>query len=148
MKVILLEDVKKLGQKGDVVDVAEGYARNYLMPKGLAKEATAGGLKALKAVKEREAEQQKRQLKKAQELAEQLDGKVVTIITRAGEKGRLFGSVTNKEVAEVIKAQFQVEMDRRKIELNEAIKSLGDYTIKVKLHPQIAAKMIVRVANE
>lgn len=148
MKVILLADVKKLGQKGQVVEVAEGYARNYLIPKGLAKQATEGSLKELKVVKEREAARQQEQLEQARETAARLEGKVVTIISKSGDKGRLFGSVTNKEVAEAIGEQYQVAIDRRKIELKEAIKTIGEYEIKAKLHPKVAAKMIVRVVSE
>lgn len=148
MKVILLEDVAKLGQKGEVVDVADGYARNYLMPRGLVKQATAGGLKELKVVKEREAEHKKKQKKKAQALADQLEGKAVDIITKAGDKGRLFGSVTNKEIAEAIHGQYQVKVDRRKIDLKEAIKSLGEHSVSVKIHPEVAANMVVRVVSE
>lgn len=148
MKVILLSDVKKLGQKGDVVEVAEGYARNYLIPKGLAREATAGSLKELKAIKAKQAAQEKQQLEQARQIASKLEGQAIQIISKAGDKGRLFGSVTNKEVAEALEAQFDVEIDRRKIELKEAIKSLGDYPIKVKIHPQVAANMTVRVVGE
>lgn len=148
MKVILLSDVKKLGQKGDVVDVAEGYARNYLLPKGLAKEATAGSLKELNAIKERQLAREKEQLEQAKKLAAKLNGQAVQITSKAGDKGRLFGSVTNKEVAEAIAAQFQVDIDRRKIELKDAIKSLGEYPVKVKIHPQVTAEMIVRVVGE
>lgn len=148
MKVILLADVKKLGQKGDVVDVAEGYARNYLIPKGLAKQATEGSLKELKVVKEREAARRQEQLAEAREQASRLEGKVVVISGKAGDKGRLFGSVTNKEVAEAIHDQYQVEIDRRKIELKEAIKAVGEYPIKVKLHPKVSATMTVRVVSE
>lgn len=148
MKVILLSDVKKLGQKGDVVEVAEGYARNYLIPKGLAKEATAGSLKELKAIKAKQAAEEKQQLEQARRIASKLEGQSIQITSKAGDKGRLFGSVTNKEVAEALEAQFQVDIDRRKIELKEAIKSLGDYPIKVKIHPQVAANMTVRVVGE
>lgn len=148
MKVILLSDVKKLGQKGDVVEVAEGYARNYLIPKGLAKEATAGSLKELKAIKAKQAAQEQQQLEQARQIASKLEGQSIQITSKAGDKGRLFGSVTNKEVAEALEAQFQVDIDRRKIEMKEAIKSLGDYPIKVKIHPQVAANMTVRVVGE
>ena len=148
MKVILLTDVKKLGQKGDVVEVAEGYARNYLIPKGLAKPATEGSLKELKVVKEREAAQKQKQLEQAKELASRLEGKDIIITSKAGDKGRLFGSVTNKEVAEAIHAQYQVEVDRRKVELKEAIKALGEYPVKVQLHPKVSANMTVRVVSE
>lgn len=148
MKVILLSDVKKLGQKGDVVEVAEGYARNYLIPKGLAKEATEGSLRELQAIKEKQLAREREQLEQAKQLAAKLHGQAVQITGKAGDKGRLFGSVTNKEVAEAIAAQFQVDIDRRKIELKEAIKSLGDYPVKVKIHPQVTADIIVRVVSE
>ncbi|HHY61252.1 MAG TPA: 50S ribosomal protein L9 [Clostridia bacterium] len=148
MKVILLSDVKSLGHKGDVVEVAEGYARNYLIPKGLAKEATAGSLRELQAIKEKQQAREKEQLEQAKQLAAKLHGQAVRITSKAGDKGRLFGSVTNKEVAEAIAAQFQVDIDRRKIELKEAIKALGEYPVKVRIHPQVTADMIVRVVGE
>lgn len=148
MKVILLSDVKSLGHKGDVVEVAEGYARNYLIPKGLAKEATGGSLRELQAIKEKQQAREKEQLEQAKQLAAKLHGQAVRITSKAGDKGRLFGSVTNKEVAEAIAAQFQVDIDRRKIELKEAIKALGEYPVKVRIHPQVTADMIVRVVGE
>lgn len=148
MKVILLQDVKKLGQEGDVVEVAEGYGRNYLIPKGMAELATSGGLRALKKVKEQEARLREKQKQQAQKLADKLNDKAVSITTKAGDKGRLFGSVTNKEIAEAIDEQYEVIVDRRKIELSEPIKALGDHPIKVKLHPQVVAEMIVRVVSE
>lgn len=145
MKVILLKDVKNLGEKGSVVDVAEGYGRNYLIPKGIAKLATEGGLKEVEEHQAREEAKAKKQLEQAEKLGSKIAGKVVEIPTKAGETGRLFGSVTNKEVADAIETQYSVKIDRRKIELQEGIKSLGDHPVKIKLHPQVNIEMIVRV---
>jgi large subunit ribosomal protein L9 len=148
MKVILLQDVKKLGQKGDVVEVAAGYGRNYLLPRGLAKEATPGNLRELEAVKRQQAEKQSKELEEARMLAAKLSGETVSIRVKSGEKGKLFGSVTSKEIAETISAQFGEEIDKRKVELPEAIKTLGDFPVKIKLHPQAVAELTVRVVAE
>ncbi len=148
MKVILLQDVKKLGQKGDVVEVADGYGRNYLLPRGLAKEATPGNLRELEAVKRQQAEKQSKELEEARMLAAKLSGETVSIRVKSGEKGKLFGSVTSKEIAETISAQFGEEIDKRKVELPEAIKTLGDFPVKIKLHPQAVAEVTVRVVAE
>ncbi|MGI6553172.1 MAG: 50S ribosomal protein L9 [Clostridia bacterium] len=148
MKVILLQDVKKLGQKGDVVEVADGYGRNYLLPRGLAKEATPGNLRELEAVKRQQAEKQSKELEEARMLAAKLSGETVSIRVKSGEKGKLFGSVTSKEIAETISAQFGEEIDKRKVELPEAIKTLGDFPVKIKLHPQAVAELTVRVVAE
>ncbi len=148
MKVILLEDVKKLGGKGSVIDVAEGYGRNYLIPRGLAKLATEGSLKEVEAHQAREGAKAQKQLEIAQKIGGKLAGKIIEIPAKAGEKGRLFGSVTNKEVADAIEAQYEVKIERRKIDLADGIKSLGDHPIKIKLHPQVTAEMIVRVFGQ
>lgn len=148
MKVILLQDVKKLGGKGDVVEVADGYGRNYLLPRGLAREATSGNLKELEVIKQQQAEKQSKELEEARIQASKLSGSIVSIRVKAGEKGKLFGSVTSKEIADTIAAQFGLEVDKRKVDLPEAIKTLGDFPIKVKLHPQAIAEVTVRVVAE
>ncbi|MFA5535978.1 MAG: 50S ribosomal protein L9 [Bacillota bacterium] len=148
MKVILLKDVKKLGEKGDVVDVAEGYGRNYLVPRGLAKPATKGSLKEVEELQAREGARAQKQLETAQGLGGKLAGKVVEIPAKAGDKGRLFGSVTNKEVADAIEAQYKIKIDRRKIDLADGIKSLGDHPVTIKLHAQVTVEMIVRVFGQ
>lgn len=145
MKVILKQDVKKLGKKGDVVEVAEGYARNYLLPRGLAVEASAGNLKTLE--KQKEAEQRRREVEKAEALriAEKLKEITVVVHGKAGENGRLFGSVTAKDVAEALARDFGIKIDRRKMQLEEPIKAVGVYYIPVRLHAEVEATVKVHV---
>ncbi|WP_206811260.1 50S ribosomal protein L9 [Paradesulfitobacterium ferrireducens] len=145
MKVILKEDVKAIGKKGQVYEVADGYARNFLFPRGLAVEATAGSLQDLahkKAVEEKRKEKEKQN---AAELAGRLNSLVVEVATKTGEGGRLFGSVTSKEIAEALKKNFGIELDKRKLELKEPIKALGEYTLVAKLHPEVSARVQVKV---
>ncbi|AKX92961.1 50S ribosomal protein L9 [Neomoorella thermoacetica] len=148
MKVILTADVAKLGNRGTLVEVSEGYARNYLLPRGLAVEATAGRLKELDLEKKRREKKENQELENARRQAARLDGAVVKITTRAGETGKLFGSVTNKEIAEAIKNTFQISLDRRKIDLKEPIKALGSYEVTLKLHPTVQAHLRVQVVAE
>jgi len=145
MEVILKQDVKGLGHEGDTVKVADGYARNYLIPRGLAVVASDSNLKALKV--ERQAVQKKahRELSTARKLASELAATGITIRRKAGEGGRLFGSVTSKDVADAIKEVLGVEVDRRKIDLSEPIKSVGSYSVPVKLHPDVAVKIMIEV---
>jgi len=145
MKVILLAEVKNLGKKGTVVEVADGYARNYLIPRGLAREASPAGLRALEEEQQRVSRRAARELAEAQRLGERMQGLVVTIPARAGEEGRLFGSVTTRDVAGAITRALGIEMDRRKVELREPIKALGDYPVTIKLHPGVSATVTARV---
>ncbi len=145
MKVILLEDVKKLGKKGDLVDVADGYARNYLLPRNLAQEATAGGIKQNKQKKAALEKRKKKEKDLAQEIAEKLSKTSVTLKVKAGDQGKLFGSVTSKDISEALKEQQQIQVDRRKIELTEPIKSLGSYEVDIKLAPEVEAKLTVKI---
>ena len=147
MKVILLEDVKKLGKKGDLVDVSDGYARNFLFPRNLAKEATEGSLKQLKQVKDAIAKKKQKELEQAKELAKVLSNTTVTLKVKAGEQGKLFGSVTSKDISEALKKQYNIEVDRRKIELQEPIKSLGSYKVDIKLAPEVDAKLSVKIVE-
>ena len=147
MKVILLEDVKKLGKKGDLVDVSDGYARNFLFPRNLAKEATEGSLKQLKQEKDALAKKKQKELEQAKELAKVLSNTTVTLKVKAGEQGKLFGSVTSKDISEALKKQYNIEVDRRKIELQEPIKSLGSYKVDVKLAPGVDAKLSVKIVE-
>lgn len=148
MKVILTRDVKNLGKKGEVVKVADGYARNYLIPRGLAEEATDSRLKNLKQKQKAKARKKQKELEEAREKAKELEGRVVTIRTKAGEKGKLFGSVTSKDVAEAVKKEFGLDVDKRKIELGDPIKSLGRYPVEIKLYPDVTAEIIVAVEEE
>lgn len=146
MKVILKQDVAGQGKKGDLVNVSDGYARNFLFPKGLASEANAQALNeynSKQASKEHHAAVEK---KAAQDLAKQLEGKTVKLTAKAGSNGKLFGSITSKEIAEGIKSQFGADLDKRKISLKGDIKAFGSYSAQIKLHPGIAATMAVEVS--
>jgi len=147
LKVILLEDIKKLGKKGDLVNVADGYARNYLFPRNLAKEATAGGIKQLKQEKAALENKRKKEKEQAKELAAKLSDTIITLKVKSGEQGKLFGSVTSKDISEALKEQQKIEVDRRKIELSEPIKSLGSYKVDIKLAPEVDAKLTVKIVE-
>ncbi len=143
MKVILKQDVKKLGKKGALVDVSDGYARNYLIPHGLAEEATPQKIKAWQKQQEKLKKQQEKLKKEALEIKSRLDGSYVNIKAKAGEKGKLFGSITSTHIAEAIKDQLAVEIDKKDIKLDQPIKELGAYKISIKLYPGIEAKINV-----
>ena len=142
MKVILLQDVKKMGKKGDVIEASDGYARNYLFPRKLAEEATANALHVVNAKKENERKKILAELEAAQKLAAELKGKEVTINAKAGDNGRLFGAITNKDIAEVINSSFNLSIDKKKIVVN-TIKVAGEYEVEVKLYPEVSTKMKV-----
>ncbi len=145
MKVILKEDVKALGKKGKVCEVSDGYARNFLIPRGLAVEATQGNVQDL-AHKQKQEEQRKQKEKEAAlDLAARIEAMTVVLKVKVGEKGRLFGSVTNKEIAEVLEKEYNLKLDKRKFELKETIKSIGEHTITVKLHPEVNGTLKIRV---
>lgn len=145
MKVILLEDVKKLGKKGDVVEISDGYARNYVLPKKLGVEANNQNMNDLKLKKANEAKIAKEQLEAAKAFAEELESKEVVVCIKTGEGGKSFGSVSSKEIAEAAKTQCNMEIDKKKIQMPEAIKSLGVYEVAVKLHPKVTGKLKVKV---
>lgn len=148
MKVILLEDVKKIGKKGDVINTSDGYARNYLFPKKLAQEATDANLHILNNKKENERKQKLAELEAAQKLAQELKGKEIKLSAKTGENGKLFGAITNKDVAELIDKQYGVKVDKKKIVM-ETIKVAGGYDIEVKLYPEVTTKMrVIIVPNE
>lgn len=147
MKVILLQDEKKLGKKGDIIEASEGYARNYILPKKIGVEATAKNLNDLKLKQAKEDRQAREQLDAAKELAALLESKQVIVKIRAGEGGRAFGSVSSKEIAAACQAQHGIEIDRKKIVLTENLKSFGSYEVGVKLHPQVTGKLTVKVAE-
>ena len=145
MNVILLEDVKSLGKKGDVVKVNDGYARNYIIPKKLGIEATAKNMNDLKLKRASEEKKAKELLATAQEFAVRLETMSVSVKMRAGEGGKLFGSVSSKEIASAYKEQCGVEIDKKKIQLDEPLKAYGEYEITVRLHPQVTGKLQVKV---
>lgn len=148
MKVVLLQDVKKLGKKGEVLEVSEGYARNFLIPQKLVALATNDMLNQLQQQKSAVADRQKRQQEEARLMAAQLGKIEVKVVTKAGEGGRLFGAITTKDVADAAKLQHGLELDRRKMEISEPIKNLGSFTVSMKLHPEVTAEIIVKVIGE
>lgn len=148
MKVILLGDVKGLGKKGDLVNAKDGYARNFLFPKNLAIEATEGNLKVLKEKKKSEAIKKEKEYNKALELKKKLDESIVEIKGKAGDGGRLFGSITSKDIAEALQKQYKVKIDKRKIVLDENIKTIGTTIVEVKIYPEVVAKLRVKVVEE
>ncbi len=147
MKVILKQDVKGSGKAGTVINVSDGYAKNFLLKKGLAVEATQGELKALTIKKEADEYHCEMKKKEAQAVALKIDGKTIHIYIKSGENGRLFGSVTSKEIAAKIKEEYGVDIDKKKISLIEHIKTCGTYHVDVKFMPGVVAKMVVIVGE-
>lgn len=147
MKIILLKDEKKLGKKGEVIEVSEGYARNYILPRKIGVEASSGNMNDLKLQKANEERKAKEQLEAAQALAAELESKQVVLKIKAGEGGRTFGSVSTKEIAAAVKEQHNIEIDKKKIQLPEALKNFGSYEVVIKLHPQVAGKLTVKVVE-
>ncbi len=147
MKVILLQDVKSLGKKDEIVTVSDGYARNMLLPKGIAVEADAKNLNDLKLRGERAERAAQEQLAAARQLAEELSDKTVEVRIRAGEGGKIFGSVSTKEIAAAAKSQLGLELDKKKMNLSEPIKALGTYEIDIRLHPKVTGKLRVNVTE-
>jgi large subunit ribosomal protein L9 len=145
MKVILLSDVKPLGKRGDVANVADGYANNFLLPRKLATAATPGAIKQLDQQNSAKKRRQAEEVANAQDVAEKLEGLTLEIPARAGGNGRLFGTVTNGNVAEAIEAALSVAIDRHKIEMKDGIKALGTYPIEVRLGNNVIAKSNIRV---
>jgi large subunit ribosomal protein L9 len=148
MKVVLLQDVKDLGKKGELVNASDGYARNFLFPRKLAVEATAGKLKEIEDKKSSEKNKKDRELAAAKELAEKINKLEISFKTKAGENGKLFGSITGKDVADAIKAQHKIEVDKKKVVLHDAIKTLGTYQVEIKVYPEISAKINVKVEEQ
>ena len=147
MKIVLLEDVKALGKKGTVVEASEGYARNFLLPKKLGVPATAENLNTLKLKKANEDRIAAAQLAAAKELAAKVEASAVTVKIKGGENGKTYGSVSTKEIAEAVKEQLGLEIDKKKIVLPEAIKAFGTYEAAVKLHRDVQAKLSVKVTE-
>ena len=148
MKVILLENVKSLGKKGEIVNVNDGYARNFILPKKLGVEATGKNLNDLKLQKNNEKKVAQENLDAAKELAAELSAGKVELAIKVGEGGRTFGSVSSKEIAVAVKDQMQLDIDKKKIQLKESIKSLGTHIVTVKPHPEVSAELKVVVKEE
>lgn len=147
MKVILLEDVKSLGKKGDVVNINDGYARNYVLPKKLGVEANNKNMNDLKLQKAKEEKIAKEQLEAAQAFAKEMEEDVVVLSIKAGEGGKTFGSVSSKEIAQGYKEQKGKEIDKKKIVLPEPIRSFGVFEVGVKLHPKVMGTLRVKVTE-
>lgn len=148
MEVILLEDVKSLGKKGEIVNVNEGYARNFIFKKNLGLEANAKNLNDLKLKNANDEKKKQEILEQAQAFAKELEDKVVQVKLKSGKDGRTFGSISTKEIAEEAKVQLGYQLDKKKMHLEEPIKSLGTYQISVKLHPQVTAELKVKVVEQ
>jgi large subunit ribosomal protein L9 len=148
MKVILKQDVKGLGKKDDLVNVSDGYARNFLFPRGLAVEANESNLNIMKTRKEAEKTKRDRELAHARQLAEKLRDVEVVIRAKTGENGKLFGSITSRDISDKLKDDFKLDIDRKKIVMPDAIKSTGSYEIDVKLYPEVGGKLKVRIEPE
>jgi large subunit ribosomal protein L9 len=148
VKVLLREDVESLGKKGDLLDVADGYARNYLVPKGLAIQASKGAVKQADAMRRNREARDARDREAADAVRARLDGQRFRIPARAGEGGRLFGSVTNVDIAAAVAAQVGVDVDRRDITLADPLKELGEVEVPVKLHEDIVANLTIEVVAE
>jgi len=147
MKVILLKDVKNMGKKGDVLEASDGYARNFLFPRKLAQEATQENLHIVNLKKENERRIKLEETEAAQKLAELMRNKELTIKTKVGENGRLFGAITNKDVTELINKTFDTDFDKKKVLMN-TIKLVGSYDVEVKIYPEISTKLKVTVQED
>ena len=145
MKVILLEDVKSLGTKGEIVNVNDGYARNFILPKKLGLEATSKNLNDLKLQKQNDEKVAQEKLDAAKALAEEIKEKSITVKIQAGVEGKVFGSISSKEIATEAKKQLNMDIDKKKIVIPDAIKSLGTYNVNIKLHKDVTATLTVKV---
>lgn len=147
MKVILLKDVENLGKEGEVVSVADGYGRNYLIPREFAVEATKTSMRLLERRKAKEAQKEERELAKAEELKEKIENTEITMTVKAGEKGRLFGSVTSKDINQAL-TNKGIDIDRRKMQMDEPIREIGEKIVPIKLHTDVVADLKVKVVSE
>ncbi len=145
MKVILLEDVKALGKKGEIVNASDGYARNMLLPRKLALPATEGNLRDLEAKKRGEAKHAAEVLEAAKALKTELEKKAVEVSIKVGSGGRVFGSVSSREIADAVKQQMGIEIDRKKLMLPSPLREVGTTTVELRLHPQVTAELKVQV---
>ncbi|MBM7618855.1 large subunit ribosomal protein L9 [Bacillus tianshenii] len=148
MRVIFLKDVKGKGKKGEVKNVADGYAHNFLLKQGLAMEASHGNLKSLEAQKNKEVKEAEQELENAKELKETIEKLTLEFQTKAGEGGRLFGSITTKQISEELQKKHKIKIDKRKMELNDAIRALGYTNVPVKLHSEVTATLKVHVTEQ
>ncbi len=147
MKVILLKDIKGTGKKGDIINASDGHARNYLLPKGLAVEANAGNINAKQNQDRKVEEEKQRILDEARELKAKLEDIVISIEAKLGSNGKLFGTITNKEIHDVLKKQHNIDVDKKKITLKNPIKAIGTFDVNVKLHQKVTAELTVKVTE-
>ncbi len=148
MKVILTADVKGLGKKQSLVEVSDGYARNYLMPKGLALEASSNNINVMNSKVESEKNKKEKELANAKAIAEKIKEITVVFKAKAGENGKLFGSITNKDIADKLKKDFNLDIDKKLIHLEDSLKSVGTTDAEVKLYPKVSAKLKIKIEVE
>lgn len=148
MKVILLKDIKGTGKKGEIINASDGHARNFLIPRGLAKEATDGSVKELEHQNAAKVKKEEQAFAEAKALAAKIDTLEVTVKTKAGEGGRLFGSITNKDIADLIKSMHNLDIDKKKIVMEHPIRNLGSSQVTIKVYPKVTAKIKVNVIEE
>lgn len=150
MKVILKQDVKGQGRSGELINVSDGYARNFLLPKGLAMEATASNVNTMKLKQDADANRRAKDFEGAKRIAERLSSIEVVLTAKAGSNGKLFGSITSKDVVDALKKQFKIEIDKKRLSLHEGIKTIGTTEVDVKVFPEVSAKLkvVVKQAQE
>ncbi len=148
MKVILLKDVKGQGKKGDIINASDGYARNFLLPRGLAVEPTKTALNELKGQQDSKNYREQKELDEATALSEKIIAVTVAVSAKAGDSGKLFGAVTTSEIAEKLKMEHHIVVDKKKMVLSEPIKTTGEFTIPIKLHPKVTAQLKVIVTAQ
>ncbi len=148
MKVILLADIKGVGKKDEVINASDGYARNYLFPKKLAVEADTGNMGRLKSKQDAQAHKKALEKEKAQETAKKIDSIELKLKVKAGENGKIFGGVTSKEIADKLKEEYKIEVDKKKIMLKETIKNIGMFNIEIKLYEGVNAKLKVAIEEQ
>lgn len=145
MKVILKQDVKSLGKKDEIVNASDGYAKNYLIPRGIAVEATSGNVNETINKQKALADKKQRELDTAKDFAAKLQGKTVTIKAKAGESGKLFGAISGKDIADAIKTQFKIEIDKKKIVLDDPIKTVGEHKVEIRIYAGVITSITVSV---
>ena len=148
MKVILLKDIKGTGKKGEIINASDGHARNFLIPRGLAKEATDGSVRELEHQNASKTKREEEALAQAKELADKISQLDVTIKTKAGDGGRLFGSITNKDVSDLIKKKYNIDLDKKKIIMDQPIRTLGTTNVTVKVYPKVSTQLKIHVVEE
>ena len=148
MKVILLDNIKGVGKKDEIINASDGYARNFLLPKKLAVEANSANMSKLKAKQDSNQYRKNVEKEDAQKVAEKLKGILLKISVKAGENGKIFGSITSKEIAENLKTQYQIEVDKKKIELKKPIKTLGSFTVQIRLYEGVIGNLKIQMISQ